>query len=152
MPSRRSTRSSDGRSQKRPSPEQKGGTGRTRGRRRRARSKKSDAQNGVVDTSDDGARDLIDIIDSNEASQASTQQDFHAEVAHRAACDSDDDRLSDSSLSSGPSVPLYTTNKNPKSSSTLCSVCHKLHRKAKRTKKPIKDKLLDNGEFTGFVI
>lgn len=155
MPLRRSTsstRPSEKASQKSPNPKQKVGIRRTKGETKSARSKRSEAQNDVVDTNVDGARDLIDIIDTNEAQHASTEQENHAEEAHRGGAESDEDRLSVSSLSSGPSFPYYTTNKNPKSSPTMCSVCHKLHQKAKRMKKPIKDKLLDNGEYTDCVV
>lgn len=155
MPPRRSTRSprsSEGGSQKRPNPKQKAGTRRTRGRKKRARSEQSEVRNGEVDTNDYGARDLIEIIDTNEAQRASTELEVHSEVARGGACDSEEDRLSASSVSSGPSIPHYATHKNPSSSSTMCSACHKLHQKAKRVKKPMKDKLLDNGEYAGFVI
>lgn len=155
MPLRRSTRSTrppEGGAQKSPNPKQKVGTRRTRGKTKRARAKKSEAQNGVVSTNDDGARDLIDVIDTNEALRASTEQEVNAEGDHTGGCDSDDDGLSVSSISSGPSFPHYTTDKNPESSPTMCSVCLKLHHKAKRMKKPKKDKLLDNGECTGCVV
>lgn len=154
MPLRRPTRStgpSEGGSQKSPNPKQKVDIRRTKGKTKRARSKKSEAANGVADRNDDGARDLIDIIDATEAQHAATEQEVYSEVAHRGGCDSDEDRLSVCSISSGPSLPHYTTDTNLKSSPTMCSVCHKLHQKAKRMKKPMKDKLLDNGEYTGCV-
>lgn len=148
MPRGRSTRPSEGGSQKSPNPKQKVGIRRTRGKTKRARSTKSESLNGVVDTDDDGARDLIDVIDSNEAQRASTEEEVYAEGAH----DEDEERLSVSSIASGPSFPHDTTNNSLKSSLTMCSVCSKLHQKAKRMKKPMKDKLLDNGECTGCVV
>lgn len=147
MPPRRSTRSSsssEGESQMRANPQQTVGTG-----RRRARSKKNQDQNGVIDTNEDRARDLLDIIDTSEAQDVSTEQEVHSEGAG-GVCDSDEDRLSVSSISSGPSAPRHTSGRTPESSPTLCSVCHKLHQKAKRMKKPMKDKQLDNGEYTRF--
>ncbi|XP_075876775.1 uncharacterized protein LOC142884768 isoform X3 [Nelusetta ayraudi] len=144
MAPRRSTRPSEGGSQRRQNPNQKVGIRRTRHTKKRAGSKKSKAQGRVVDTNDDGVRDLLDIIDTNEAQNASTDQEVHADAALIGVCDSDEDRQSVSSLSSGPSVPHDTTNKNPRPSSAMCSVCHKLHQKAKRMKVAIKDKPSDN--------
>lgn len=155
MPLRRSTRwtrPSEGDSQSSPNPKQKVGIRRTRGKTKRASSKESDAQNGVDDTNDDEAHDIIDLIDMDEAQRASTEQEVNVGEAHRGGSDSEEDGHSVSSLSSGPSIPRYTTHKNPESSPTMCSVCLKLHQKAKRMKRPMKDKLLDNGGYTGCVV
>lgn len=152
MPPKRSARPSEGRSQRRQNPNQKVGIRRTRHKTTRAGSKKSKAQDRLVDTSDVEVRDLLDIIDTNEAQDASTDQEVHADAATGGGCDSDEDRHSVSSLSSGPSAPHGTTHKNPRPSSAMCSVCHKLHQKAKRMKAPNKDKLPDNSEYTGCVV
>lgn len=152
MPPRRSSRSTrprEGGSQNCPRPKQRAGPGRTKGRTRRARSKASEAQSSVDDGSDDGARDLIDLIDSSAAQHGSTEQEFTVEEAHRGASDSDDDRYS---ISSGPYIPHEATPKSPRPSTAMCSGCLKLHQKAKRMKRPMKDKLLDNGENTACVV
>lgn len=147
----RLTRSSEGGSQRRQNPKQKVGIRRNRHKTKRAGSKRSKAQEPVVDTNHDGVRDLLDIIDANEAQSASTNQEVHAGTTLIGGYDSDEDCHSVSSLSSGPSVPHDTTNKKPRPSSAMCSVCHQLQQRAKRMKAAIKDKLSDNGEYTSCV-
>lgn len=149
--STRLTRPSEGGSQRRQDPNQKVGIRRTRHKTKRAGSKKSKAPEAVVDAHHDGGRDLLDVIDANEAQSASRHQEVHAGTTLTGGHDSNEDCHSVSSLSSGPSVPHDTTNKKSRPSSAMCSVCHQLHQRAKRMKAAIKDKLSDHGEYTGRV-
>lgn len=148
----RSTRASEKKSQSGPSPKKKVVPHRTRGQTQRTGLRKNKARESVVDKNDEGARDIIDIINStHEAKQASTDVVL-AEVAPGGGSDSEEDRCSVSSVASGPSGLQNTNNDKWRPSSSMCSACQKIHQKTKKMKVPVKDKLSDNGECTGCVM
>lgn len=149
----RSTRASEKKSQSGPSPKNKVVPHRTSHQSQRTGLRKNKAHESVVDKNDEGARDLIDIINStHEAKQASTDERVLAEVAPGGGSDSEDDRCSVSSVASGPSGLQNTNYDKQRPSSGMCSACQKIHQKMKKMKAPVKDKLSDNGECTGFIM
>lgn len=149
----RSTRASEKKSQSGPSPKKKVVPHRTRVQTQRTGLRRSKAHESVVDKNNEGARDIIDIINSTrEARQASTDEGVLAEVAPGGGSDSEEDRSTVSSVASGPSGLQNTNNDKWRPSSGMCPACQKIHQKAKKMKAPVKDKLSDNGECTGCVM
>lgn len=149
----RSTRASEKKSQSGPSPKKKVVPRRTRGQTQRTGLRKNKARESVVDKNDEGARDIIDIINStHEAKQASTDEGVLADVAPAGGSDSEEDRCSVSSVASGPSGLQNTNNEKRRPLSSMCSACQKINQKAKKMKAPVKDKLSDNGECRGCVM
>ncbi|XP_037828953.1 uncharacterized protein si:ch211-227n13.3 isoform X2 [Kryptolebias marmoratus] len=104
----------------------------------RSRTERTRLQNASdCEVDKDDRKDLIDLISSTEGGAV--------EVVDYGLDESDEDRASDcSSVASGPSVLRHTTSKRPKSSQALCPACRELYQRAKRTKEPIKNKLLEN--------
>lgn len=101
--------------------------------------RKTKVDDSGANTADETDQDILDIIDEGWcAAVADEGVDFS---------DEDCDSLADS-ISSGPSALHSSTAKKQRSSQGLCSACWNLYQKAKKMKSPIKDKLLDNGEWT----
>ncbi|XP_008286733.1 uncharacterized protein LOC103362218 isoform X2 [Stegastes partitus] len=116
---------------------------RLKSQRRRTWQRKTEADDSVVDTDERRQRDLIDIIDCTHDDENVTMEQT-VEINDTGLTESDEDCISVcSSIASGPSLLHHATPKKPKPSQGLCSACRKIYQKAKRTKAPIKNKLLD---------
>lgn len=125
---------------------------RLRGKRQRTGSRTTGADEGEVTTNEERVVDIIDIIDSTKQAAKKDEEEY-AEVADKGLDDSNEDCCSvASSTASGPSVLHNTTAKTLKPSQGVCSACRKLYQKAKKMKAPIKNKLLDNGEYKDFFL
>ncbi|XP_034559192.1 uncharacterized protein si:ch211-227n13.3 isoform X2 [Notolabrus celidotus] len=109
--------------------------------------KKSKASDSEVNTDKRRDLDLLDIIDRTHGEKGLLEEHDRecVEVTNKGVDQSDEECLSvNSSIDSGPSIPFKTSPEKDRPSQSLCSACRKLHSKAKRMKRPIKDKLLDN--------
>ncbi|XP_028283525.1 uncharacterized protein LOC114449880 isoform X2 [Parambassis ranga] len=116
---------------------------RLRSRRRRTDLKK--AEPGETTVADEGkVRDILDVINSShDVECVSEDEEKITEITDKRLDDSDEECHSVcDSTASGPSLAYRQTLKKP--SQNLCSSCRKLYQRAKRIKKPIKSKLLDN--------
>lgn len=102
-----------------------------------------------ANTDDEAAQDILDIINCAHQKRVDIDEGWRAGVADEGVDFSDEDRDSvTSSISSGPSARHGSTAKKQRSSQGLCSACRNLYQKAKKMKAPVKNKLLDNGEWT----
>ncbi|XP_035491797.1 uncharacterized protein si:ch211-227n13.3 isoform X2 [Scophthalmus maximus] len=120
-----------------------------RGRRRRAGQRTTNASRGVVNTDEGSNRDMIDAIDDAQYGKRGAEEEEadgkFVEVADKGVDESDEDCDSvNSSICSGPSILHPTTHNTRVPSQNLCSPCREMYKKAKATRAPIKDKLLDN--------
>lgn len=132
--SSRLSKASKTRVQKRPAPSQDVAPVKPRRQTRRTQLKNAD----VCRADGDDEKDLLNLIDSS--------REDAVEIVDNGLDVSDEDLASDGcSIVSGPSLVHHTPSKRPMSSHALCSACRELYQKAKRTKAPIKNKLLDNG-------
>lgn len=141
--SSRSTKASKERPQRSPSPDEEVIHRRSRGKRQRTGLRKTKADDSVVDTDEGRVRDIIDVINSTHDAKYVAKEDEEKllELA-------DEDCYSiTSSTAPGPSVLHNTTVKKLRPSQSMCSACWKLYQKAKKMKAPMKNKLLDNGEY-----
>ncbi|XP_072219729.1 uncharacterized protein [Leuresthes tenuis] len=129
--------------QKSPVPNEEVNQHRLRDQRVRAWLKKTEA-----DDSDEGKDcDMIDIINGTCAEERFAEQDGGdtVEVTDNGLDESNEDGGSEcSSIVSGPSFLHHAPAKKLKPSWVLCSACHKLYQKAKRTKAPVRTKVKDN--------
>ncbi|XP_013864439.1 uncharacterized protein LOC106517932 [Austrofundulus limnaeus] len=131
--SSRLSKASKTRVQNRPKPSQDVAPGEPRRQTRRTRLRNADGCKAEADDE----KDLLDLIDSS--------GEDAVEIVDNGLDVSDEDLASDCcSVVSGPSMVRHAPSKTPKSSHGLCSACRELYQKAKRTKAPIKNKLLDN--------
>ncbi|XP_018532971.1 uncharacterized protein si:ch211-227n13.3 isoform X2 [Lates calcarifer] len=130
--------------QRSPSPHEEVIQRKLRGKRRGTWQRKTEADEGVVNTDKKSKRDIIDIInDTRDASVAEKDEGKFVEIADKGVDESDDDCCSvNSSIASGPSLLPHTSKQRP--AQGLCSACHKLYQRAKKMKAPIKNKLLNN--------
>lgn len=138
--SSRSTKASKERPQRSPSPDEEVIHRRLRGKGQRTGLRKRDS---VVDTDEGRVRDIIDVINSTHYAKCVAKED---EEKLLELADEDCNSIR-SSIASGPFVLHNTTVKKLRPSQGVCSACWKLYQKAKKMKAPMKNKLLDNGEY-----
>ncbi|XP_047445079.1 uncharacterized protein si:ch211-227n13.3 isoform X2 [Mugil cephalus] len=116
---------------------------RLKGQRRRTGQRKDKGAGDAADKDEGMVRDIIDII--NTSCDAEEENEGKAiEISDTGLDESDEDRISECSVASGPNFSYCPTPKKPRPSQSLCSACRKLYQKAKRIKAPTKNKLLDN--------
>ncbi|XP_039999469.1 uncharacterized protein si:ch211-227n13.3 isoform X2 [Xiphias gladius] len=133
--------------QRSPSPNEEVIQRKLRVKRQRTGQRKTEAGDGAVNTDEGSNRDIIDIINDTHDAKRMAEEDEgkFVEVADKGVDESDEDCGSGtSSIASGPSLLYHTTTKKRRPSRDLCSACKKLYQKAKKSKAPIKNKLLDN--------
>ncbi|XP_023130180.2 uncharacterized protein si:ch211-227n13.3 isoform X2 [Amphiprion ocellaris] len=121
---------------------------RLKNQRLRTLQRKAEAEDSRVDPDDWRQCDIIDVIscthDAKHVAMETTEGQKPVEITDKGLTESDDDCVSVcSSIASGPSLLHHVTPKKPRLPQNLCSACRKLYQKAKRTKAPIKSKLLD---------
>lgn len=105
-------------------------------RQKRSLRKTQDDDSGA-DTDDERDCDILSVIEREEG--------WCSGVADEEVDLSDDDC---DSISSGPSALHSSPAKRQEPSPGLCPTCWSLYKKAKKMKAPIKNKHLDNGEWT----
>lgn len=111
--------------------------------------RKTKVDDSGANTADETDQDILDIIDCAQQKHVNIEEGWCAAVADEGVDFSEEDCDSlTSSISSGPSALHSSTDRKQSSSQGLCSACWNLYQKAKKMKSPIKDKLLDNGEWT----
>lgn len=93
-------------------------------------------------TDDERNCDVFDIDSTQQKDEG-----WFARVEDEGVDLSDEDRGSVSSICSGPSVLDRSNSRKRRPSQGLCSACWKMYKKAKKVKAPIKNKLLDKGEW-----
>ena len=160
MYSRRSTRLT--RAQKRspqrsPSPYEETINRRLRGKRQWTGQRRTESGEDVVKTDEGSNSDIISIISITPDAKRVNEEDKGTviEISDDGLEESDEDTGSGgSSIASGPSILYHstTTTKTQRPSQDLCSACKMLYQKAKRMKAPIKNKLLENGECTCYLV
>ncbi|KAM3605250.1 uncharacterized protein V6R79_023020 [Siganus canaliculatus] len=115
-----------------------------KGKKQKAGLRKTKADHRVHSPDAGRESDIISIIDNSHDAVAK-EDDVVVEVRDNGLDDSDEDKLSvTSSVASGPSQLHSGFLEKLKPNRHICSACQKLCQTAKRTKKPLKDKLLDN--------
>ncbi|XP_055007525.1 uncharacterized protein si:ch211-227n13.3 isoform X1 [Boleophthalmus pectinirostris] len=109
----------------------------TEGKRQQKERKKAQSGKTVADVDKQTINDILDLIDRSHENLPEETSPW-VEVADDGVDQSDDDQVSVSSITSGPSSNYDPCVDKPL---TLCSACHKLQQKAKRMA-PLKHKLL----------
>lgn len=127
--------------QRSPSPNEEVIQRKLKSKRQRKERTATKASNSLVNTDEDGSRDLIDSINSTHEAEYVAEKDGGTllEVADEGLDKSDNE-----STASGPSFRRHSPPKKQKLPKDMCSACRKLYLKAKRMKALMKNKLLDN--------
>lgn len=135
--------------QRDPSPDEEVIQRKLRSRPKRNGLKKIETSDSRVRAEERRDRDILDVIDSTLEAKGFGEEDEErfVEVTDEGVDDSDADCVSVSSIVSGPSLPHNASRRKQLLSQGLCTACRRLYEEAKKSKRPMKDKLLDNGEL-----
>ncbi|KAJ4918642.1 hypothetical protein JOQ06_005117 [Pogonophryne albipinna] len=132
--------------QRDPSPDEEVIQRKLRSRPKRNGLKKIETSDSRVHAEERRDRDILDVINSTLEAKSVGEEDEErfVEVTDEGVDDSDADCVSVSSIVSGPSLPHNASRRKPLLSQGLCTACRSLYEEAKKSKRPMKDKLLDN--------
>ncbi|KAK5919202.1 hypothetical protein CgunFtcFv8_023110 [Champsocephalus gunnari] len=132
--------------QRDPSPDEEVIQRKLRSRPKRNGLKKIETSDSRVHAEERRDRDILDVIDSTLEAKGFGEEDEErfVEVTDEGVDDSDADCVSVSSIVSGPSLPHNASRRKRLLSQGLCTACRRLYEEAKKSKRPMKDKLLDN--------
>ncbi|KAI4810035.1 hypothetical protein KUCAC02_018885 [Chaenocephalus aceratus] len=132
--------------QRDPSPDEEVIQRKLRSRPKRNGLKKIETSDSRVRAEERRDRDILDVIDSTLEAKGFGEEDEErfVEVTDEGVDDSDADCVSVSSIVSGPSLPHNASRRKRLFSQGLCTACRRLYEEAKKSKRPMKDKLLDN--------
>ncbi|XP_010773142.1 uncharacterized protein isoform X2 [Notothenia coriiceps] len=144
--SSRLTKASKKIAQRDPSPDEEVIQRKLRSRTKRNGLKKTETSDSRVHAEERRDRDILDVINSTLEAKGVGEEDEErfVEVTDEGVDYSDADRVSVSSIVSGPSLPHNASRRKQLLSQGLCTACRSLYEKAKKLKRPMKDKLLDD--------
>ncbi|KAK5859668.1 hypothetical protein PBY51_021205 [Eleginops maclovinus] len=135
------------RGQRSPSPNEEFIMHKSKAKRQRKGLKKTETSGSKVHADEWRDRDILDIINSRHQAKGvgKEEEERFVEGTDEGVDDSDEDCISvASSIVSGPSLPPNAFPRKQLLSQGLCKTCRSLFTKAKKLKRPMKDKLLEN--------
>ncbi|XP_034087873.1 uncharacterized protein si:ch211-227n13.3 isoform X2 [Gymnodraco acuticeps] len=117
-----------------------------RSRPKRNGLKKIETSDSRVHAEERRDRDILDVINSTLEAKGVGEEDEErfVEVTDEGVDDSDADCVSVSSIVSGPFLPHNASRRKQLLSQGVCTACRSLGEEAKKSKRPMKDKLLNN--------